>query len=104
MSGLAKPDKYPAIFEVLKKEYHASPFMEKYVGEALFVMGYDDFAIQRTRERFEAMVNYPGCTTLWEGWGIGKAGFGGGSVNHAWSGGTLTLLSQYVAGIRPTKP
>ena len=78
--------------------------MEKYVGEALFVMGYDDFAIQRTRERFEAMVNYPGCTTLWEGWGIGKAGFGGGSVNHAWSGGTLTLLSQYVAGIRPTKP
>lgn len=104
LSGLAKPDKYPAIFEVLKKEYHASPFMEKYVGEALFVMGYDDFAIQRTRERFEAMVNYPGCTTLWEGWGIGKAGFGGGSVNHAWSGGTLTLLSQYVAGIRPTKP
>lgn len=104
LSGLAKPDKYPAILEVLKKEYHASPFMEKYVGEALFVMGYDDFAIQRTRERFEAMVNYPGCTTLWEGWGIGKAGFGGGSVNHAWSGGTLTLLSQYVAGIRPTKP
>ena len=50
------------------------------------------------------MVNYPGCTTLWEGWGIGKAGFGGGSVNHAWSGGTLTLLSQYVAGIAPVKP
>ena len=104
LAGLAKPEQYKAIYEVLKKEYHASPYMEKYVGEALFVMGYPEFAIQRTRERFADMVNYPGCTTLWEGWGIGKAGFGGGSVNHAWSGGTLTLLSQYVAGISPTKP
>lgn len=104
LSGLAQPEQYPLIYEVLKKEYHASPYMEKYVGEALFVMGYPEFALQRTRERFASMVNYPGCTTLWEGWGIGKEGFGGGSVNHAWSGGTLTLLSQYVAGITPIKP
>ena len=104
LAGLAQPEQYPLIYEVLKKEYHASPYMEKYVGEALFVMGYPEFALQRTRERFAGMVNYPGCTTLWEGWGIGKEGFGGGSVNHAWSGGTLTLLSQYVAGITPLKP
>ena len=92
------------MLEVLQKERHASPYMEKYVGEALFVMGYPEVALQRTRERFADMVNYPDCTTLWEGWGIGKAGFGGGSVNHAWSGGTLTLLSQYVAGIAPLAP
>ena len=104
LAGFAKPEQYPLVLEVLKKERHASPYMEKYVGEALFVMGYPDVALQRTRERFADMVNYPGCTTLWEGWGIGKAGFGGGSVNHAWSGGTLTLLSQYVAGITPTEP
>lgn len=104
LSGLAKPEQYPQIFEVLKKEYHASPYMEKYVGEALFVMGYPEFALQRTRERFAEMVNHPDITTLWEGWGIGKEGFGGGSVNHAWSGGTLTLLSQYVAGIAPVQP
>ena len=104
LAGFAIPEQYPLVLEVLKKERHASPYMEKYVGEALFVMGYPKVALQRTRERFADMVNYPDCTTLWEGWGIGKAGFGGGSVNHAWSGGTLTLLSQYVAGIAPTEP
>lgn len=104
VSGLAKKEQYPQIYKVLQKEFHASPYMEKYVGEALFIMGYPTYALERTRQRFETMVNYPGCTTLWEGWGIGKAGYGGGSVNHAWSGGTLTLLSQYVAGISPLKP
>jgi hypothetical protein len=78
--------------------------MEKDVGEALFVMGYPTFALERTRTRFANMVNHPTYTTLWEGWGIGAEGFGGGSINHAWSGGTLTLLSQYVAGITPVKP
>ena len=31
----------------------------------------------------------------------GAEGFGGGSVNHAWSGGGLTIASQYICGIRP---
>ncbi len=104
LAGLAKPNQYPQIYKILQKEQHASPFMEKYVTEALFVMGYPTFALQRTRKRFAQMVNHPYYTTLWEGWGIGKEGFGGGSSNHAWSGGTLTLLSQYVSGIRPVKP
>ena len=43
-------------------------------------------------------------TTLWEGWGIGAEGFGGGTINHAWSGGPLTIMSQYFAGIAPTAP
>ena len=50
------------------------------------------------------MVNHPELTTLLEGWGIGSEGYGGGSINHAWSGGSLTLLSQYVAGIAPVQP
>jgi hypothetical protein len=29
---------------------------------------------------------------------------GGSTVNHAWTGGPLTLLSKYVAGIAPTEP
>ena len=29
---------------------------------------------------------------------------GRGTCNHAWSGGSLTILSQYVAGISPTAP
>ncbi len=102
VAGLADPEKFPAIYEVLKVERHASPYMEKYILEALFQMGYADFALERMRLRFQTMVDHPTLTTLWEGWGIGAAGYGGGTVNHAWSGGGLTLLSQYVAGVAPT--
>ncbi len=101
VGDLADEDKYPAIINVLKEQRHASPYMEKYVCEALFIMDEPDFALTRLQERFDTMVNYPHTTTLWEGWGIGKEGYGGGTTNHAWSGGGLTLLSQYVAGIAP---
>lgn len=104
VAGLADKDKYQAIFQVLKSEKHASPYMEKYIIEALFQMGYAKYGLERLKERFSKMVNHPEITTLWEGWGIGAEGYGGGTVNHAWSGGGLTILSQYVAGIFPTSP
>ena len=104
VSGLAGKDKYPAILQVLKTEEHASPYMEKYVLEALFQMGYPDYALQRMKKRFGDMVNNPDYTTLFEGWGIGSKGFGGGTTNHAWSGGGLTILSQYLCGIAPIDP
>ncbi|MEM7548576.1 MAG: alpha-L-rhamnosidase C-terminal domain-containing protein [Bacteroidota bacterium] len=102
VAGLVDEDKYEAIYKVLQDEQHGSPYMEKYVLEALFQMGYPEFALQRMKERFDKMVNHPTITTLWEGWGIGAEGYGGGTTNHAWSGGGLTLLSQYVAGVYPT--
>ncbi len=43
-------------------------------------------------------------TTLWEGWGLGAEGFGGGTYNHAWSGGPLTVMSQRIAGLTPAAP
>jgi hypothetical protein len=98
VSGLAEPDQYEAIREVLRTEFHASPYMEKYVLEALYIMRFEDDAIQRMKERFRDMVEHP-FTTLWEDWKIG--GSGGGTINHAWSGGALTLLSQYAAGVAP---
>ena len=103
LSGLAPKEVYPKIAKILLNEYHASPYMEKYVLEALFVMGYEQQALDRMKKRFQKMVNSQ-YTTLWEGWGIGTEGFGGGTINHAWSGGGLTMLSQYVCGIAPTQP
>ena len=38
------------------------------------------------------------------GWGIGSEGYGGGTYNHAWSGGPLTILSSMIAGIKPVEP
>ncbi len=104
VSGLADREKFPAILEVLKREEHASPYMEKYILEALFQMGYGDYALERMKKRFSPMVNNPDYTTLFEGWGIGSEGFGGGTVNHAWSGCALTILSQYLCGIEPIEP
>ena len=101
LSGLAKPEQYPAIRKVLREQAHSSAYMEKYVGEALYVMGYPEDAIARTKQRFKEMVDHP-YTTLWEDWEIG--GSGGGTINHAWSGGALTLLSQYAAGVAPIEP
>ena len=50
------------------------------------------------------MMAYKDYSTLFEGWGIGAEGFGGGTINHAWSGGPLTMMSQKVCGIEPTSP
>jgi len=104
VAGLANKDKYLSIFEVLKTQEYASPYMEKYVTEALFQMGYGQYALDRMKKRFAEMVNDTHYTTLFEGWGIGKNGFGGGTTNHAWSGGGLTILAQYVCGVTPLEP
>lgn len=104
LSGLASKDKYPAILKLLKKEFHASPYMEKYVLEALFHMNAPEVALQRMRDRYADMLSYKEYTTLFEGWGVGNEGWGVGTINHAWTGGPLTLLSQKVCGIEPTSP
>ncbi len=101
--GLATPEQYPAIKKVFTSSFEASPYMEKYILESLFRMGDTDAALTRMKSRYRKMVQSE-ITTLWEGWGIGSEGYGGGSYNHGWSGGPLTLLMEYVAGIAPTAP
>ena len=103
VAGIVPEAYHPKLRRVFREQRHASPYFEKYVEEALFRMGYADDALVRMKDRFGPMVNGPG-TTLWEGWEIGSAKYGGGTDNHAWSGGGLTLLSQYVAGITPLEP
>jgi hypothetical protein len=102
--GLADKEKYSQILNVLKQEEHASPYMEKYVMEALFLMDEPDFALQRQKKRFANMVNNKMFTTLWEGWNYNDPKYGGGTINHSWSGGGLVVLSQYLCGVAPLKP
>lgn len=104
VSGMADRDKYGAILRQLAKCRHASPYMEKYVSEAYFMMDAGREGLERMKQRFAKMTDSGDYSTLWEGWGIGAEGFGGGTTNHAWSGGGLTILSQYVCGIAPKKP
>ncbi|MFC8094554.1 discoidin domain-containing protein [Streptomyces sp. NPDC057301] len=100
VAGLAPASHYPAITEVLRTHLNASPYMEFYVLEALYLMGAATVAEERMRNRFATQVADPACYTLWELWTKG----GAGTDNHAWNGGPLYALSAYAAGVRPTKP
>lgn len=99
LAGIADESQYEAIFDFLKNNEHASPYMEKYVMESLFKMGKGEYALERAKKRFSTMVNDKRYSTLFEGWEVGT--FGGGSTNHAWSGGPIIVLSQYVCGLYP---
>ena len=98
LSGLAEKEQYPAILEVLKKQFNSSPYMEKYVLDAMFQMGEEEAALARMRHRYQEMIDHE-STTLWEhfinGWG---------TRNHAWTGGPLINLSGHMAGVWPEKP
>ena len=102
LSGIADKDKYDKIFNLFKTQWHASPYMEKYVMEALFKIGHGDYALERMEKRFANMVNDTVYSTLFEDWR--KGGSGGGSTNHAWSGGPLTVISRYLCGVSPLEP
>ena len=102
IAGIADDSKHEALFELFKQQEHASPYMEKYVLEALVKTRHGDYALQRFKDRFRNMIEDPMHTTLYEGWEEG--GFGGGSTNHAWSGGMLTVIAENICGVRPTVP
>lgn len=97
LAGLADTANWDKIKLVLENEFHASPYMEKFVLEALFKMGYENIALERLKKRYTAMVN-DDRTTLWEFWEDTK------SRNHAWTGGPAELVYRYVAGISPMDP
>lgn len=109
LAGFVPQERYAMMREFFKRHYNASPYMEKYVLEALCRMGFYGDALERMKMRFHDMVVSEEYTTLWEGWEYtGGAGMkyksGNGTYNHAWSGGGLTVLSQYIAGIEPLTP
>jgi hypothetical protein len=102
VSGLANRENFPNILKVLQNQFHSSPYFEKYVIEAMFMMGYDVEAMMRTKSRFKGMVEN-NFTTLTEGSTPNHNGFEGGTNNHAWSGGALTLYNEYLIGVKCTK-
>lgn len=95
VAGIASPEKFPAIRQVLAKEFHASPYIERYILEALFQMGDSAAALTRMKSRYREMVESE-TSTLWELFTRD------GTLNHAWTGGPLTLIAQRVIGVSPT--
>lgn len=97
ISGLAEQDKYEEITKILTTSYESTPYMEKYILQALCEMGKINEAQERIKYRYDEMVNGENsCSTLWESWSPEA-----GTKNHAWSGGPLIIMSKYFAGIEP---
>jgi alpha-L-rhamnosidase len=101
-AGLATPQQWQQLLPVLDTIFNAGPYLEKYVLESYYIMNDAEKGLQRMKKRYSAMVNHPTISTLWEGWEIGSSTYGGGTYNHGWSGGPLSLMSKYIAGIMPT--
>lgn len=98
LAGFATMEQAEKVVGYLKSYEKASPYMERYILEALFAHGYITEGLARMKKRYEHMVASP-LTSLWEDWAVG--GYGGGSINHGWAGGPLPLLSRYIAGVSP---
>lgn len=106
VAGLAQKEFFPALGDLFLRRFEASPYMEKYVLEALFMMDRPEQALARMKSRYRPMVESPFCT-LWESWSFGDANsakYGGGTYNHGWAGGPLTLMAEHIAGISPLAP
>ena len=97
-AGLVPEEKYPYVRDVLNTVHQASPYMEKYVLEALYLMGYENDALSRMKTRYADMVASD-YSTLWEFWEADQ-----GTTNHAWTGGPLTMMSMYATGVSPLTP
>ncbi|WP_270739645.1 discoidin domain-containing protein, partial [Massilioclostridium coli] len=96
LAGLVNESQYPTVENVLETIFNASPYMEKYVLDAMCEMGYMEQAQNRMVTRYTPMATDNGYTTLWEMWDKG-----GGTRNHAWSGGPMITMSKYMAGVKP---
>ncbi len=95
LTGLADKEQYGVITNVLRTTKNSSPYMEYYILEALCKMEEYETAWDRIKERYEDMM-CEDYSTLWEFWESWR-----GTMNHAWSGGPLVIMSKHFAGITP---
>lgn len=98
LADLTDEAEYNGILNVLTTVKGASPFMERYVLEALALMGEYEACLDRMLDRYDTMIKDVD-STLWEVWSKVPSD---GTMNHGWSGGPLTVLSKYFGGIAPT--
>ena len=96
LAGLYRESDRDVIIDTLFSVRNSSPYMEKYVEQALCELGRTDLALTRAKEVYANMIADE-CTTLWEFWNKNS-----GTTNHAWAGGTLVILSRYLGGVYPT--
>ncbi len=99
IAGIAPQIVYPKLRDLFTTTEFSSPYMERFVLEALCEMNYPQEALNRMRKRYRAMADSV-YTTLWERFELST----NSTYNHAWSGAPLIVLSKHIAGITPLLP
>lgn len=107
-AGLADSSKYGVITGLLGIEGNSGPYFERWVMEALCVMGQQEKAMLRMANRYRGQID-ASFTTLWEymerGFDIktGTDAVNYLTLNHAWNNPN-TILSRFIAGVAPEGP
>jgi len=94
LAGAADSAKGACVLSILNKQQNAGPYQERYIEDAMFVMGKDSAAIARMLSYYKPDID-AWSTTMWERMGSIP------SNNHAWAASPCYLLGAYVAGIKP---
>ena len=98
LAGMADSAKLNGILNVLNTRQNASPYQERYIEEAMFLMGNDNDAINRMLTYYKPDID-SWSQTMWE-----RVPASYNSNNHAWAASPAYLLGAFVAGVRPTAP
>jgi len=107
-AGLADRSTWKSIYEnVLTQKAYSSSFFDRWVFEALCIIGKEEYALLRMYNRYKTMIP-ASFSTLWEHydrwWASWIDAFDeGSSLNHGWNPPVINL-SQTIAGIAPTEP
>lgn len=107
-AGLADSSKWQIITGVIQSKANCGPYFERWVQEALCLMGKPDLALVRMANRYRAQID-SNITTLWEYFERGFPDKSGTdavqyvTVNHAWNTPN-TILSKFIAGVAPVSP
>ncbi len=102
LNGVAEKKDYATLIEVFETVHNASPYMEQFVFEALCIIGKQELALIRFKNRYGSMIQSQTSSTVWEGWQMPKENKLAKTPNHGWSGAALYLFPKWIHGIRPT--
>jgi hypothetical protein len=107
-AGLADKSTWESIYQnVLTKKTFSSSFFDRWVFEALCLIGKEEYALLRMSNRYKTMIP-ASFTTLWEHYDRWWASWidafdDASSLNHGWNPPVINL-SQTIAGISPIEP
>jgi len=108
-AGLADSSKYGVITGLIGGlDGTSGPYFERWIMEALCVMGQQEKALLRMANRYRGQID-ASFTTLWEymerGFDIktGTDAVNYLTLNHAWNNPN-TILSRFIAGVAPESP